>query len=50
MPEAVQTAVREMAAAMSADERVLTFMQGAKFALEAVKAEQAKQEEAQQNG
>lgn len=49
MPETVQTAVREMAAAMSADERILVFMQGAKYALEAVKAEQAKQEEAQEN-
>lgn len=49
MSEAVQTAIQNMASVMSADERILAFMQGAKFALEAIKAEQAKQEEAKEN-
>lgn len=43
MSEQVQTAVREMAAGMSADERILIFMQGAKYALECVKAAQTKE-------
>ena len=41
MPEQVQTAVREMAAGMSADERILIFMQGVKFAMEQIKAARA---------
>ena len=41
MSEQVQTAVREMAAGMSADERILIFMQGVKFAMEQIKAARA---------
>lgn len=48
MPETVQIAIQNMAVIMGADDRVLAWMQGAKFALEAVKAEQ--QKEAQGNG
>lgn len=48
MPENIETAVREMAAAMSADEAVLIWMQGAKFALEQVKKLQ--QQEVPANG
>ena len=45
MPEQVQTAVREMAASMSADERILIFMQGVKFAMEQIKAARANEAE-----
>lgn len=41
MSEQVQNAVREMAAGMSADERILIFMQGVKFAMEQIKAARA---------
>ena len=44
MPDEVKAAVQEMAQGMSADEKVLTFMQGAKYALECVKNEKKGQE------
>lgn len=43
MPD-INAAVCEMAAAMSADERILIFMQGVKFAMEQIKAAQKAEE------
>lgn len=47
MADEIKEAVQDMAQGMSADERVLTFMQGAKYALECVKKEGKGQEAVQ---
>lgn len=43
MPD-IAKAVEAMAAAMSADERIMIFMEGAKYALEQVKKAEAEKE------